>query len=275
MPKKNNKVLIYEKKGPLAYITFNRPEIMNAMNTEIYTLLEASVKDFTADDNLLCAIISGADGNFSSGMDLKEGTGKQPHTEKYPDYDIFPAYKAIDRCPKPIIAAIDGYCLASGFNCAVLYCDIRIATERAKFGIPAVKRGSAVPYPLPFTWHMSLGNALYMVLTAKILNAEEALRMGIVSELVPHEKLMERATELAKTIAESSPIGVRSLKQYMRRFVEMPGSEGQRLVQMVMDPIRASEESNQKYDEAFAEGRKAFREKRSPKFKKSRSNKSK
>ena len=249
------KKLLYEKKDRIAYITFNRPDKVNAITTEMYDSLEEAFNDYTADENLLCAVVSGAGGNFSSGADLKEG-GKLGGTNR--GYGMFPAYRAMNQCPKPIIAAVDGYCLASGFNCAVLYCDFRIASDRAKFGIPAVKRGLSLPYPIPFTYQMSLGNALYMVLTGKILNAEEAQRMGIVSEVVPHEKLMDHVTEIAKTITEAGPMHVRLHKQFLRNFVEVPGSFGQGLIDIIMPSLKDAEDS--------AEGKTAFIEKRKPEF---------
>ena len=255
-----DKVVLFEKKGPIAYITFNRPEKINAMNGEVYDQLAEVVKEYVADDDLRCAIISGAGGNFSSGGDLKWFQERHRAEGRYELYD-FPGYKELDRCPKPVIAAVDGYCLASGFNCAVLKCDIRIASERAVFGMPAVKR--ALPggdsYPMPFTWHMTLGNALYMVLTGKQLSAEEALRMGIVSEVVPHEKLMDRATELATIVCECSPLHVRAQKQLFYRLMESPGSFCQRLQEMILGPLSYTEDS--------LEGKQAFLEKRAPVYK--------
>ena len=177
--------------------------------------------------------ISGAGGNFSAGGDLKQRVKKL-----HQSYGIFPTYRTMENCPKPFIAAVDGYCLASGFNCAVMFCDFRICTERAKFGVPVVKRGLTARYPNTYTYQMSLGNVMYMVLTGKHLNAEEALRMGLVSEVVPHEQLMERATELATMVAEGAPKHVQAYKQYFKRFIESPGSFGQSLVDMIFTPLR-------------------------------------
>jgi enoyl-CoA hydratase/carnithine racemase len=253
-----DRVVLFEKKGPIAYITLNRPAKLNAMNGEMYEQLAEVVRKYSVDDDFRCAIISGAGGNFSSGGDLK--FFEEWHRTRGPDEQYgFPAYRELERCLKPVIAAVDGYCFASGFNLAVLYCDIRIASERAKFGIPAVTRGLPLPYPLPLTWHMSLGNALYMVLTGKQLTAEEALRMGIVNEVVPHDKLMERAIELAAVIAEAAPIHVRCHKEFLRRFVEAPGSFGQQLVDIIMRPLYYSEDT--------IEGKRAFLEKRKPVYK--------
>jgi enoyl-CoA hydratase/carnithine racemase len=245
--------ILYEKKGPLAFFTFNRPDQMNAMSQELMDALEDAVKDYTADDNLLCSIISGAGGNFSAGGDLKQRVKKIHQT-----YGIFPVYRTMENCPKPFIAAIDGYCLASGFNCAVMFCDFRICSERAQFGVPVVKRGLAARYPNTFTYQMSLGNVLYMMLTGKHLNAEEALRMGLVSEVVPHEQLMGRATELATMVAEGAPKHVQAYKQYFKRFVESPGSFGQSLVDMIFPRLLRSHDRTEGID--------AFLEKRKPNF---------
>ena len=246
-------VVLYEKKGPVAFFTFNRPDQMNAMSQEVYDALEEAVKDYTADDSLLCGVISGAGGNFSAGGDLKQRV-KRLHQS----YGIFPTYRTMENCPKPFIAAVDGYCLASGFNCAVMFCDFRICTERAKFGVPVVRRGLTARYPNTYTYQMSLGNVMYMVLTGKHLNAEEALRMGLVSEVVPHEQLMERAMELGMMVSEGAPKHVQAYKQYFKRFIESPGSFGQSLVDMIFTPLRSS------FDRT--EGTEAFIEKRKPKF---------
>ena len=246
-------VVLYEKKGPVAFFTFNRPDQMNAMSQEVYDALEEAVKDYTADDSLLCGVISGAGGNFSAGGDLKQRVKKL-----HQSYGIFPTYRTMENCPKPFIAAVDGYCLASGFNCAVMFCDFRICTERAKFGVPVVRRGLTARYPNTYTYQMSLGNVMYMVLTGKHLNAEEALRMGLVSEVVPHEQLMERAMELGMMVAEGAPKHVQAYKQYFKRFIESPGSFGQSLVDMIFTPLRSS------FDRT--EGTEAFIEKRKPRF---------
>jgi enoyl-CoA hydratase/carnithine racemase len=264
------KVVIYEKKGPIAYITMNRPGKVNAMDDEMYSKLVDAIMDYRADDKLLCAIITGAGGHFSSGGDLKwfeEERARNPNWR----YD-FPLYnKALGQCTKPVISAVDGYCLASGFNLAVLYTDIRIASERAKFGMPVVKRGlggdrvakknenSEAGYPMPFTWHMNLGNVLYMFLTGNFINAEQALHMGLVSEIVPHDNLMKRATELAKMVCECPPVHARAYKELFYRFMEMPGSNYLRLQSMVLGKLGQLDDTK--------EGSKAFIEKRKPVYK--------
>jgi enoyl-CoA hydratase/carnithine racemase len=259
----SNEVVIYEKKGPIAHIVLNRPEKVNCMNGDVYRLLQAAVEDYGADNELRCAIISGAGGNFSSGGDLRwfreqrEAAKARGRTFQYD----FPAYRAMDYLRKPVIAAVDGHCLASGFQLALLFCDIRVCTSRARFGSPAVLRGlndagNRGIYPMPFTWYMGLGNALYMMLTGKLLSAEEALRMGIVNEVVGDElQLMPRATELAEMICKNSPRAVQEQKMLLRRFQEVPGSFYSRLREII---FRGEDEAD------YFEGTKAFLEKRSP-----------
>jgi enoyl-CoA hydratase/carnithine racemase len=252
------RAVLFEKRDKIAYITLNRPSKYNAMNGEMYEQMEQAVREYMADEDLLCAIFSGAGNNFSAGGDLKWFQEMKSERGEGWSYD-YPVYQLLDRhCQKPVIAAIDGYCLASGFNLAVLYCDIRIASDRAKLGIPAVKRGLRLPYPTPFQYHMSLGNALYMVITGKLLSADEALRMGVVSEIVSGDNLMTRATELAKMITEAAPLHVRCHKEFLRRLAEAP-SFGQRLIDLTMAPLAKSDDSG--------EGRRAFLEKRAPVYK--------
>lgn len=251
------RVVLVERRDQIMIITLNRPEKYNAMNGEVYELLYQAIREYTKDDNLRCAIITGAGGNFTSGGDLKWfAQMREEHGEEW-RFD-FPAYKALEKCKKPVIAAIDGYCLASGFNLANIYCDFRIATERAKFGIPAGKRGLSVSYPIPWTWNMSLGNALYLVLTGRFVSAEEAMRMGFVSEVVPNDKLLDRAIELAQMICEAAPVHLQAHKEFLKRFVEAPGL-GQRLIDLIMEPVKKLNDG--------AEGRKAFLEKRKADFK--------
>ena len=133
-------------------------------------------------------------------------------------------------------------------------------TPQARMGHPAVLRGLTSPgnlgiYPMPFTWYMGLGNALYMMLTGKMLGGEEALRIGIVNEVVPREQLMARAAELADIICKGSPRVIQAQKMLLRRFQEVPGSFYPRLREMIFAELD---------DAAYAEGTAAFLEKRAP-----------
>jgi enoyl-CoA hydratase/carnithine racemase len=252
----NERVILFETDGPVAIITLNRPTKINAMSNVLYDQLAEAGHRYADDDSLLCAIVTGAGGNFSSGGDFKfweEWYGN----EKRREYYEFDGLKVLEDCEKPLIAAVDGYCLASGLNLAVLYCDMCIATTRAVFSTPAVMRGLRMQYPMPFTLHMTLGNAMYMFLTGMKLNAEQALRMGLVSEVVSPENLMTRAKELAKTISEAAPLHIRAHKAFQRNLAKAPGS-GQELVNLTMAPLAKAEDTG--------EGRRSFIEKRKPTY---------
>lgn len=258
-------VLTYEKRGAIAYVTLNRPRVINCINGEMYDLLEEAVDNYAADSELRCMIISGAGGNFSSGGDMKWWAQARAEAEasgKQLEYD-FPAYrKMLHQLVKPVIAALDGYCLASGFALALYCCDIRIASDRLKMGTMAVQRalnlaGNRNQYAMPLTWYTGLGNTLYLRLTGKHLSAEEALRMGLVNEVVPAEQLMNRATEVAEIVAQAHPVAVARDKILYRRAQEVPGSFFNGLQDLI--------HSTDHFDD-YREGSKAFLEKRKPKF---------
>ena len=222
---------LYDKDGAIAYMTFNRPNKVNAFNGELYELMAEAIEDYANDDRLRCAVISGAGNNFSSGGDLKwwaELRRDAKAAGKRVRYD-FPSFAAMDRLLKPLVAAVDGWCLASGWN-VLVYSDIRIATERAKIGRGPSVSGTVAGdnytgYAHPVLPNMNtLGNALYVGLTGKTLSAEEALRFGLISEVVPSDRLMSRATELANIVAQRDPRDVQHQKELLRLSSEVPGS---------------------------------------------------
>jgi enoyl-CoA hydratase/carnithine racemase len=229
-----NSALIYEMQGPLAFITFNRPEKINALNREISEGLARCMEAYGQDDALRCAIISGAGGNFSSGGDLKEMNAYLEQARAEGSVHVYdaPHLRAMDRTYKPIIAALDGYCLAQAMFLAVLFCDIRIATPRVTLYSPPrthtsfrldANWGSGLfrgTIGMPLWWYMGFGNLMYMSLVKKQLGAEDALRWGLINEIVPVERLMDRAIELGLLISESSPISVRISKEFYRRNLQ-------------------------------------------------------
>ncbi|MBN1849382.1 MAG: enoyl-CoA hydratase/isomerase family protein [Deltaproteobacteria bacterium] len=241
-----DKQLVYEKKGPIAHIILNRPGKINAMTVELYDLLEAAVKDYTEDDSLSCAVVSGAGGNFSSGADLKEGA--RAGGSHYDGYGIFPPYRAMTLCPKPFIAAVDGYCIGSGFSCAVLYSDMCIASDRAVFGVAPQRefhgrsgtrwfsqsdKPRSGGYAKPYSRRMSPGNAFYIWMAVEKFSAQDALRMGIVSEVVHHGQLMERVSELATTISKIPIAEIKRRTEFLRLSLEVPGAFDQRLTDII------------------------------------------
>ena len=229
-----NRALIYEKQGPVAFLTLNRPEKINALNREMTEGLARCMEDYNQDDDLRCAVIAGAGGNFSSGGDLNEMSAYLEQAQADDTVHVYdaPHLRAMDRTYKPIIAALDGYCLAQAMFMAVLFCDIRIATPRVTLYSPRRTHttfrldphwGSGLfkgTVGMPLWWYMGFGNLMYMSLVKKQLGAEEALRWGLINEIVPPEQLMDRAIELANLISESSPVSVRVSKEFYRRNLQ-------------------------------------------------------
>jgi len=202
--------ILYERDGQIAWITLNRPERLNALDLEAYGLLHESLGRFQDDPELRVAILSGAGGRaFSTGSDMKsdgwvaEDDSTLLVTEEPDDLEL----------TKPLIAAIDGYCIAGGLEWA-LRCDIRIATPRSSFGLPEPRTSTIAGFGLH---HLSrlipAGEALYMQLTGERIDAERALRNGLVQELVEPEALRSRARWLAERILECAPLAVEAIKR--------------------------------------------------------------
>jgi E-phenylitaconyl-CoA hydratase len=259
--------IIYEKKERIAVITINRPEVRNALDFEAIEALNKAWLDFRDDPNVWVAIITGAgDKAFSAGADVRkigEFYSKLSSAERLEMAEKEPGLGGITRnleIWKPIIAAINGYCLAGGMEIA-LSCDIRIASENAVFGLTEARLGimpgaggtQRLPRLIP------LAKALEMMLLAKRIDAQEALQIGLINKVVPLSELMPTAMETAQTIGERGPLAVRAIKKAVLRGLEMPLREGLLLEQYLAEPLRQSEDAK--------EGIRAFIEKRKPEFK--------
>jgi enoyl-CoA hydratase/carnithine racemase len=208
---------LYEKKGPIAYFTYNRPHKRNAMNKVVYDGLREAALDFDRDPNLRVAILSGAGETFCSGKDT---------TYLSPEYEYRNTYVALRELKKPLIAAIDGYALGAAFHIALFYADIRVATPRAIMG-EARHRSNRTPTPtakaMPWTHYMNLSDALYFTLTVQQLDGKEAHRLHLVNELVEPDQLLARATAIAERIATFEPTMVTAYKKLIRMQMEVPG----------------------------------------------------
>lgn len=222
------KTLIYEKKHSIAFVTLNRPQALNVYNIQmrddLFEVLSA-VKD---DSEVLVAIFKGAGKKaFCAGADLSEFLTAPSPTEARQvrfDRDVWGLFLSI---PQPLIAAVHGYMLGSGIEIA-LCCDIRIASEDAKFGLPEVGLGiipaAGGTQTLPRT--IGRARALEMLLTNRWIDAEEAARIGLVNKVVTRSKLLEVAEEMAKKIASYNPVAVRNAKQAVMRGLELSLAEG-------------------------------------------------
>ena len=258
--------IIYEKRGHIAYITINQPQAMNALGLQQHEEMIRTWCDFRDDSEMWVEIITGAgDRAFCAGADLKT------YTPLLAERDLYDTRQDANRLRfggitrgleiwKPLIAAVNGYALAGGLELA-LACDIRIASENAQFGCSEVRRGfhhcdgGTVRLPLI----VGLGNALKMQLTGEPINAQEALRIGLVSEMVPLADLMPTAERYANLIVQNGPLGVRSAKEAMLRGLGRVLEDALRFENILFSTLTKTED--------FKEGPKAFSEKRSPVWK--------
>jgi len=248
----------FERDGKVAILTLDRPEKLNAMNMEMYGEISERLAEIDRDDRIWAGIVTGAgDRAFTAGADLL--TVHDPEQER----SGWSAVRAnrFDlglEVQKPLIAAVNGYCLAGGLELA-LVCDIRIASERAQFGTPEVKWNILHGYGaqlLPGI--VGLSNALNLLLTGRFIDAKEAHRIGLVQEVVPHEQVLARSREVADQICRNGPMAVRITKELVLRSRDMTLADGVRYYQALARLIDESED--------LVEGTRAFEERREPVF---------
>jgi enoyl-CoA hydratase len=252
-------LILAEKKGRVGLVTLNRPKQMNALNAQVMQELAKALYAFDADEGVGCIVITGNEKAFAAGADIAA----------MKDYSYMDAYKAnyitrdwehIRNIRKPVIAAVAGYALGGGCELTML-CDLAIAAENAKFGQPEINLGimpgSGGTQRMPrFT---SKAIAMDVCLTSRMLDAQEALRAGLVSRVVPVEKLMEEAMAVAEKIAGYSLPVVMMIKESINRAYETSLTEGVLFERRVFHSQFALEDQK--------EGMAAFVEKRKPNFK--------
>ena len=265
MPDHNFEKVIYEKRGRIAIVTINRPERMNAIDPQTSGELHEAWCDFRDDDDLWVGIFTGAGPKaFSAGNDLVAMSEAQQKGMNAVSaiYSRAP-FGGITRnfeCWKPMIAAVNGYCLAGGLEMA-LSCDIRIAAEHAVFGLPEVTRaiipGAGGTQRLPRI--VPAGAALELILTGGKFDAQWALRYGLVNQVVPADQVMPRAIAMAEAICENGPLAVRLAKEAVVRGLSLPIEEGLRFEIEQSRKVLASADA--------MEGPLAFAQKRKPNYK--------
>jgi enoyl-CoA hydratase len=261
----------------IATITINRPDKLNALNIPTRRQLVTTLAELRDNLDVRVAILTGAGPKaFVAGADIAEFEGrtavdqfrvmKEPSVFMATAVDQFRVMKepsvfmAADEFPKPIIAAINGFCLGGGCELAMA-CDIRIASQKAKLGQPEINLGimpgGGGTQRLPRL--VGLGAAFKLLYTGEIIGADEAHRIGLVDEVVPAEKLPERARELAGAIAGKSPVALQLIKEAVRASVRTPLDEGLRHETTLFGLVFSSEDKE--------EGVEAFLKKRQPEFK--------
>ena len=255
--------VLYECKGPIARITLNRPESMNAFDPETLQLLGRHLMEFDQDDALRVAILTGAgDKAFCAGADLKKYSQREAvginelwsHDRQF----FRPGGQGMN-VTKPVIAAINGYCLAGGQEIA-LACDIRIASNTASFGAPEVKWSIIHGYGalrLPRTVPLSV--AMEMLLTGERIDAARAYEIGLVSRVVPPAELLPAAERMAARISENGPLAIKITKELALRGLHQTPDEAIAYRNAVSALLRQSDDAR--------EGPRAFAEKRKPQFK--------
>ncbi|MBI4589589.1 MAG: enoyl-CoA hydratase/isomerase family protein [Candidatus Rokubacteria bacterium] len=254
--------VLYEQKAKIVTITLNRPEAMNSVDPETQEELVRAWTRFRDDDSAWVAILTGAgDRAFSAGADLKKMIPRvfAPGQRR----DLEPGLGGITRgleIWKPMIAAVNGHCLAGGLELA-LACDLRLASPNATFGLTevrwAIMPGAGGTQRLPRA--VPLAKAMEMILMAQTIDAVEAYRIGLVNKVVPLTELIPTAMEWAQTLCERGPLAVRAAKEAVIRGRSLPLADGLRLEAFLSGTLRGTEDA--------VEGPKAFAEKRKPQFK--------
>ena len=255
--------LLYEKKDKIAYVTLNRPDAMNALDSETLNDLQRVWTDFKEDHEVLVAVITGAgDKAFCAGIDIQEiskGLGDEPKEVFWEPSKARTKLLFEQDIRKPIIAAINGFCIGAALQ-LVLECDIRIASENASFSVPEVKIGLAARgLPLLLARTMPLSMVMEMILTGDSISAQDAYRCGLVSRLVSPDELIPTAEKIAKSICSNAPLAVRANKETILKGVELPFEHASRLAISLAYAVQNSED--------YQEGLRAIREKRKPEYK--------
>jgi enoyl-CoA hydratase/carnithine racemase len=258
-------LLLFETKDHVAVITLNRPAQRNAINQEMSRALMGFLQQVREDDNIRAVILTGAGGTFSAGADLKERAsgGGQRNLDNAPaaviEADPSARWSTMT-FEKPLIAAIDGYCLAGAMELA-LVCDIRICTPEAQFGLPEITRGffpgGGGPQRLARSIPQSI--AMELILTGDRIDAETALRAGIVSRMVPGGDLMPTAMKIATRIAGHAPLAVRAAKEVALTAMDETLDQSLRLGGTLRWIVGQTDDAK--------EGPRAFVEKRDPHYK--------
>jgi enoyl-CoA hydratase/carnithine racemase len=224
-----SKKVLYEKRGEVAYVTLNRPEVKNAIDYEMHVMLCEAWKDFRDDPKLRVAILTGKGDAFTAGADLKthapewQKVGPMVGRERLEEGLSGITRGPLSRISKPIVCAINGWCLGHGIELSMA-CDIRVASERAQFGAFEVRRGmhAADGGIVRLVNVCGVGIALEMVLAGELFGAERALMANMVSRVVPHDDLMPATEDLVARILRNDQRAIQSAKETVLEIIGRP-----------------------------------------------------
>jgi enoyl-CoA hydratase len=263
-------VVLFERRGPVALITLNRPEARNAVNPELAVRLAGAWEEVKEDPEIRAAVVTGAgDKSFCAGADLARliplFTGARAPEDEWDEAlrrDPMLSNRALLRefdPEKPIVAAVTGFCIAGGME-MLQATDLRVAAEDAKFGLQEPKwglfpiSGSTVRLPRQIPYAV----AMEILLTGELIDADRAYEIGLVNRVVPRGQVLATALGLAQTIAENGPVAVRAIRRSVRACTALPEKDALALERELGMPVFQTEDAR--------EGPRAFKEKRKPRF---------
>lgn len=255
--------LIATREGTIGWITFNNPERHNATSYEMWQALPIALDAYVNDPQVRVIVLKGAgDKAFSAGADISQFKEKRTSPEAVKEYNAAAdkASRALRECVKPTVAMIRGYCIGGGTAVAV-GCDLRIAADDARFGVPAAKLGLGYRFEGISRLASIVGPAFTaeIFFTARQFTAEEALQMGLVNRLVPAAELESYTRSTAETISMNAPLTVAAVKRSLLEYAKDPSERDLARCQRMVDACFVSED--------YREGQAAFMEKRKPQFK--------
>ena len=245
--------LVVERRDAVTLVTLNRPQALNALNSEVLKELIAAFEAYDSDPSQRCLVLTGSGKAFAAGADIKE-MQDQRFAEMY-SADFFAGWEQVTATRKPWIAAVAGYALGGGCEVAMM-ADFIIAADTAKFGQPEIKLGvtPGMGGSQRLTWAVGKAKAMEMCLTGRMMDAAEAERAGLVAKVVPADHLFEEALKTAEAIAAMPPLAAIAVKEMVNAAFEIPLSQGIRFERRLFHGLFGTEDQK--------EGMTAFVEKR-------------
>ena len=252
------KTITFEQKGRVAVVTLNRPDSLNALNAEVMADVSDCFAAIDRNKDIAVSVLTGAGRAFAAGADIKE-MQPQSFSDMYVE-DYFAGWDRFVACRKPVIAAVNGFALGGGCELAMM-CDLIIASDKAKFGQPEIKLGvtPGMGGSIRLTKAIGKAKAMDLVLTGRMIDGEEADRIGLVSRVVPHDDLMDIALKAADEVAGFSIPSIMAAKEMVSRALELPTTEGVKFERRLFQGLFGTEDQK--------EGMAAFSEKRAANFK--------